>query len=44
MRDLQKLFQMLINKNGVKGNEAMDSTITKNHQDSPWELTTDVNL
>ena len=33
---LQKLIQILINKNGVKGKDAMDKTITKNHQGSPW--------
>ena len=33
---LQKLFQILINKNGVNGKDAMHKTITKNHQGSPW--------
>ena len=32
---LQKLLQILINKNGVKGKDAIDKTITKNHQGSP---------
>ena len=32
---LQKLVQMLNNKNGVKGKEAIDKTIKKNDQDSP---------
>ena len=32
---LQKLLQIEINKNGVKGKEAIDKTIKKNHQGSP---------
>jgi len=35
---------MLINKNGVKGKEDIHNTIKKNHQGSPWEFTTVVNL
>ena len=34
--DIFKIFvQILINKNGVRGKEATDNTIKKNHQGSP---------
>ena len=32
---LQKFFQILINKNGVSGKDAIHNTIKKNHQGSP---------
>ena len=41
---LLKFFQILINKNGVKGNDAIHKTMKKNHHGSPWEFTTEVNL
>tara|TARA_B100000700_G_C14229955_1_gene483227 strand:- start:72 stop:296 length:225 start_codon:yes stop_codon:yes gene_type:complete len=41
---LRQLRQILINKNGVKGKEAIHKTIRKNHQGSPCEFTTEVNL
>ena len=44
LKILQKFVQILINKNGVKGKEAMHNIIKKNHQGSPWEFTTEVNL